>query len=65
MKDLDIDKDNKISFEEFGKGWLSGRQGLSSQMRSLLAIKIKALRILDTLTGPLKEVLADASSNDG
>jgi len=30
MKDLDIDKDNKISFDEFGKWWLSGRQGLSS-----------------------------------
>lgn len=34
-------------------------------MRSLLAIKIKALHLLDTLTGPLKEVLAEASSNDG
>lgn len=25
MKDLDLNKDNKISFEEFAKWWLSGR----------------------------------------
>jgi EF-hand domain pair len=25
MKDLDIDKDNRISYQEFSKWWLSGR----------------------------------------
>lgn len=25
LKDLDINKDNKISYEEFSKWWLSGR----------------------------------------
>lgn len=25
MKDLDINKDNKISYDEFRKWWLSGR----------------------------------------
>lgn len=25
LKDIDINKDNKISFQEFSKWWLSGR----------------------------------------
>ena len=40
MRDLDVNKDNQISYEEFRTWWLSGRQGLSSLMRSLLAFKI-------------------------
>jgi hypothetical protein len=53
MKDIDINKDNKLSYEVFSKWWLSGRQGLSPLMRRVLASKIKGLKLLDTLTGPL------------
>lgn len=47
MRDLDINKDNRISFEEFCKWWLSGRQGLSPWMRRLLASKLTALKVID------------------
>jgi len=40
MKDLDQNKDGKISLEEFQRWWLSGRQGLSGWMRRLLAFKL-------------------------
>lgn len=40
MKDLDYNKDNKISFEEFSEWWLSGRQGMSGFMRSILSFKL-------------------------
>lgn len=33
MKDLDLNKDGKISLEEFTIWWLSGRQGLTGWMR--------------------------------
>lgn len=59
MKDLDMNKDNKISYEEFSKWWLSGRQGLSPWMRRLLASKISALKLIDTLSGPMKDVLSE------
>jgi Ca2+-binding EF-hand superfamily protein len=39
LKDIDINKDNKISFTEFSKWWLSGRQGLSPWMRRFLSSK--------------------------
>lgn len=64
MKDLDIDKDNRISFEEFAKWWLSGRQGLSPWMRRLLASKLTALKLIDQLSAPLQEVLQDATHTD-
>ena len=64
MKDLDIDKDNKISYTEFAKWWLSGRQGLSPWMRRLLASKLTTLRLLDQLSAPMKEVLADTTHSD-
>lgn len=44
MKDLDLNKDNKISLDEFQKWWLSGRQGLSQWMRRLLAFKLKTVK---------------------
>ena len=64
LKDIDKDKDNKISFAEFSKWWLSGRQGLSTLMRNLLAFKLKSLKLLDTLSAPMKEVLSDATMQD-
>ncbi len=65
LKDIDIDKDNKISYAEFAKWWLSGRQGLSPLMRRLLSSKLTAVKLFDTLSAPMKEVLGDLSSNDG
>lgn len=62
MKDLDINKDNKISFDEFQKWWLSGRQGLSHWMRRLLAFKLKSAKLVGSLTGPLQEVLSESDS---
>lgn len=59
LKDIDINKDNKISYEEFAKWWLSGRQGLSSWMRLLLSSKMTALKLMDTLSAPMKQVLGD------
>lgn len=47
MKDLDINKDNKVTYDEFSKWWLSGRQGLSPWMRYLLASKIKGLKLVE------------------
>jgi hypothetical protein len=64
LKDIDKDKDNKISFTEFSKWWLSGRQGLSPLMRNLLSFKLTSLKLLDTLSGPMKEVLSDATQQD-
>lgn len=49
MKDLDINKDNKISFEEFSKWWLSGRQGLSPLMRRLLGFKLKTTKLFGSI----------------
>jgi hypothetical protein len=57
MKDLDLNKDGKISLDEFTKWWLSGRQGLSNLMRKLLSFKIQALKFADHITGTLKEVV--------
>ncbi len=64
MKDLDIDKDNRISFEEFSKWWLSGRQGLSPWMRRLLASKLTALKVIDQISAPMMEILQDATHSD-
>lgn len=63
MQDLDMNKDNKITYDEFKKWWLSGRQGLSPWMRRLLAFKLKTLKFLDSISGPLKEIVGDASAD--
>lgn len=64
MKDLDINKDNKISLDEFSKWWLSGRQGLSKWMRRLLSFKLKTTKFVDAIGGTLKDVVSDESSHD-
>jgi hypothetical protein len=64
LKDIDKDKDNKISFSEFSKWWLSGRQGLSPLMRNLLAFKLKSLKLIDTLSAPMKEVMSEVTKED-
>jgi hypothetical protein len=64
LKDIDKDKDNRISFAEFAKWWLSGRQGLSPLMRNLLSFKLKSLKLIDTLSAPMKEVMSDLTQQD-
>jgi hypothetical protein len=61
LKDIDINKDNKISYDEFAKWWLSGRQGLSPWMRALLSSKVTTLKLMDTLSAPMKQVLGDVT----
>lgn len=61
MQDLDMNKDNKISYDEFKKWWLSGRQGLSPAMRRLLAFKLNTLKFMDSISGTLQDVIADAT----
>mmetsp|Transcript_11045 Transcript_11045/g.11140 ORF Transcript_11045/g.11140 Transcript_11045/m.11140 type:complete len:109 (+) Transcript_11045:337-663(+) len=62
LKDLDQNKDGKISYEEFSQWWLSGRQGLSKAMRRLLAIKLKTLQFMDSISGTLKETIQEAAT---
>ena len=62
MKDLDINKNNQITYQDFRKWWLSGKQGLSKWMRRLLAFKLKTLKFMDTIGGTLKDVVAEADS---
>ena len=59
MKDLDRNRDNMITYDDFRKWWLSGRQGLSQTMRRLLSIKIKALRFMGQISGSLKDLIND------
>lgn len=61
LKDLDQNKDGKISFEEFSQWWLSGRQGLTDWMRSLLAFKINTLKFIDSISGTLKDTVQEAA----
>lgn len=49
MKDLDINKDRKISYEEFSNWWLSGRQGLSPLMRRLLTFKLSTVKFFGNI----------------
>jgi calmodulin len=62
LKDLDQNKDGKISLEEFQAWWLSGRQGLSGTMRRLLGYKLGALKFVDSISGTLKETLEEAAN---
>lgn len=64
IQDLDTNKDNQISYDEFKKWWLSGRQGLSNIMRRLLALKLKTARFFDTISGSLSEVIQEAAGQE-
>lgn len=62
LKDLDQNKDGKISLEEFSSWWLSGRQGLSPWMRRLLGYKLNAIKFVGSISGTLKETIEDAAN---
>jgi len=62
LKDLDQNKDGKISYEEFAAWWTSGRQGLTGIMRNLLGYKLTALKFLDSISGTLKDTIAEAAT---
>jgi hypothetical protein len=63
MKDLDINKDNKISYDEFSKWWLSGRQGLSPFMRRLLGFKLSTVKFFGNIQGSLSQVIEECKSD--
>lgn len=64
LKDLDQNKDGKISYEEFAAWWLTGRQGLSGWMRRLLAVKLNTLKFVDSISGTLKDTISEAASQE-
>lgn len=64
MKDLDINKDNKISYEEFSKWWLSGRQGLSPLMRRLLGFKLKSTQFFGHIQDVLSQTIEEAKNEE-
>ena len=64
IKDLDQNKDNKITYNEFRKWWLSGRQGLSPWMRRLLAFKLRTIQFMDSISPTLKVAIEDASADN-
>ena len=64
MQDLDQNKDGKISYDEFKKWWLAGRQGLSPWMRRLLAFKIRTNKFFGTIQGTLGDVLNDSTADN-
>ncbi len=61
MKDLDINNDNMISYDEFQTWWLSGKQGLSPNMKQMLGYKLKAVNALNSLSGNIKEIIEETS----
>lgn len=63
MRDLDLNKDNKISFQEFRTWWLSGRQGLSRWMRTLLAFKLKAIKFADSVQSTVRSVVEESGAS--
>jgi hypothetical protein len=64
LKDLDMNKDNKIGYEEFKQWWISGRPGVSTWMRKLLSLKLKAMNFLGSINTTLKEALDSKEEKD-
>lgn len=46
IKDLDTNKDGKVSLDEFRIWWLSGRQNFSQWMKRLLAVQLSTFRVM-------------------
>ena len=46
IRDLDLNGDGQIDESEFEHWWLTGRKGLSSAARKLLAYKIQTMQML-------------------
>jgi len=63
MKDLDMNKDHKISFDEFKTWWLSGKQGLSLWMRRLLGYKLSTVKFLDSMSENIKSVVEESKAD--
>lgn len=60
MKDLDQNKDNKISFDEFSSWWMQGQQGQSVWMRKLLSLKLAVTKVIDGLSDSMLDVVGSA-----
>lgn len=63
MKDLDLNKDHQISFDEFKTWWLSGKQGLSPWMRRMLGYKLSTIKFLDTMSENIKQVVEESKAD--
>jgi hypothetical protein len=60
IRDLDLNKDGKISPEEFNLWWLGGRKGSTGKMSQLLAAKLGGKAFFSTLNGSLKALATQA-----
>lgn len=64
IKDLDENKDGKVSFEEFRHWWLSGRQNVSPLMKRLINLVIKTQKLIGAFSGPLVHALQSNTDAD-
>lgn len=62
LLDLDSNKDGKISYDEFKRWWLSGRQNQSPWMRNMLAYKLTNTKLLETFQNSFGEVIRSSTS---
>jgi hypothetical protein len=57
IKELDENKDGKISFEEFKHWWFSGRQNLSPLMKRFINLIIKTQKLITVFNAPILHAL--------
>lgn len=58
VKDLDLNKDGKISPDEFSLWWLSGRKGSTGKMSQLVAAKMGGKEFFDAMSASMKDLAA-------
>jgi hypothetical protein len=54
--DLDLNKDGKISFDEFKLWWLSGRRGVTGTMSRILLAKLGSMTLNKAVDKGLEEL---------
>lgn len=52
MKAIDLNKDGKISFEEFKEWWIKGHKG---RLNELILLKAKSLKMYDFIKSNFKD----------
>ena len=56
MKELDYNKDGKLSFDEFADWWKCGRRGVSPALRRMIQFKMKASNLLSKASSAIKSM---------